>query len=282
MFFLFNLSQLHFSLINRNNLMVHNTSHLKHTILSAPSKQHGKSKILTIVIFLLLLLGILGLFKSCQSNKINTASIGTDAASALTDAGSDIASTITDATDTAIAKDASDTAATDADADADADADNKVNVFGDTINDFYILKLANGTELNIPEYGFEDNFANAIRKKPYDANKFYVFDRLFFDVNSSSLNEKSQQQIQNTALILKSYPEITILLRGHTDNQGSLELNQALSLKRAESVKASLINLNINADRISVVGKAASEPVLSNETAEGRLRNRRIDLSITN
>jgi len=70
---------------------------------------------------------------------------------------------------------------------------------------------------------------------------------------------------------------VQVEISGHTDSVGSEEYNQALSLRRAQAVKNWLVQKGIAANRMKTVGKGENEPVASNDTAEGRAKNRRIE-----
>ncbi|QRM90390.1 OmpA family protein [Lacinutrix sp. WUR7] len=161
------------------------------------------------------------------------------------------------------------------------DASGKVvNAFGDAIGAFFSFKLPNGTALSIPEGGFEDNFLSYIKEGRFRNGKHYAFDRLYFNTGSDSLNANSMNQIENVVAIMKGYPKVNILFRGHTDNTGSVEGNNKLSSSRALSVKNKLVEMGIAASRISTKGLGSVEPIGDNATPEGRAKNRRIDVSV--
>lgn len=77
-------------------------------------------------------------------------------------------------------------------------------------------------------------------------------------------------------------PELTdaylVLIVGHTDSSGDETYNQQISLKRAESVADYLVSTGIDADKLRVIGRGSKEPLVSNETREGRIQNRRVDI----
>ena len=79
---------------------------------------------------------------------------------------------------------------------------------------------------------------------------------------------------------LISNPDVQVEISGHTDSQGSDELNQDLSLRRAQAVKNWLVQKGIASNRIKTVGKGEKEPVADNTTAEGRAANRRIEFYV--
>jgi outer membrane protein OmpA-like peptidoglycan-associated protein len=70
------------------------------------------------------------------------------------------------------------------------------------------------------------------------------------------------------------------VVEGHTDSRGSVEQNQELSLKRAQSVQAYLVARHVPSERISSVGRGPNNPIADNETAEGRANNRRVEIVV--
>ncbi|WP_397362695.1 OmpA family protein [Olleya sp. R77988] len=201
-----------------------------------------------------------------------------DAAGNVVDAAGNIVKTTVDAAGNAV--DAAGNAISNV-AGGIVDASGKVvNAFGDAIGNFFSSKLPNGTELSIPEGGFEDNFLSYIKDGKFEAGKYYAFDRLYFNTGSDALDANSMNQIDNVAAIMKAYPKVNILFRGHTDNTGSVEGNNTLSASRALSVKNKLVEKGIDGSRISTKGMGSVEPIGDNATPEGRAKNRRIDVSI--
>jgi outer membrane protein OmpA-like peptidoglycan-associated protein len=103
---------------------------------------------------------------------------------------------------------------------------------------------------------------------------------LLFDVNKATLRDASKAELTKLAQILNKYPDTNILVEGHTDNTGSEEYNLELSRQRAQSVENYLASLNVNPTRFTIMGYGESQPVATNDTAEGRQQNRRVDLAI--
>ena len=102
-----------------------------------------------------------------------------------------------------------------------------------------------------------------------------------FDFDKSMVKPQYHNDLEKVANFLKAYPKTTGELEGHTDSIGTEEYNMKLSMRRAESVKKYLVqNFGIAADRLSTVGYGESRPVASNDTAEGRQRNRRVVANI--
>ena len=82
--------------------------------------------------------------------------------------------------------------------------------------------------------------------------------------------------------ILNAYPETQFVLEGHTDSKFTESFNQKLSEKRADSVFKFLTDNGIEASRLSVSGFGETSPAASNDTAEGRSQNRRVEIKLSN
>ncbi len=79
---------------------------------------------------------------------------------------------------------------------------------------------------------------------------------------------------------LKANEGVNVTVNGHTDNSGSDKINNPLSLKRAEASKAYLVSKGVDAARLTTEGFGSKEPVADNKTADGRKKNRRIEIKI--
>lgn len=104
---------------------------------------------------------------------------------------------------------------------------------------------------------------------------------ILFNTGKSDLSGESKQALTEFANSLKNNPETDVTIIGHTDNTGSREINERLSLERAESVEKFLQNNGISTERTTERGMAYDEPVADNSTAEGRRQNRRVEVYIT-
>jgi outer membrane protein OmpA-like peptidoglycan-associated protein len=102
-----------------------------------------------------------------------------------------------------------------------------------------------------------------------------------FRVGKADLNSQGISAAGEIATFMKNHPTSNVVLNGYTDSTGSLQLNQKLSLNRAKSVQAALIQDSIDAQRITIQGHGPSDPVASNGTAEGRSKNRRVVAALT-
>ena len=99
-----------------------------------------------------------------------------------------------------------------------------------------------------------------------------------FDSNQSQLKPGVQDALASITGVLEEYRNTQISIFGHTDDSGEEEYNQKLSERRAQSVARYLIDGGIAAQRIVIIGYGESRPSEANSTAEGRARNRRIEL----
>lgn len=101
---------------------------------------------------------------------------------------------------------------------------------------------------------------------------------VYFDTDKDSLKPESDAVLNQVLGLLKQYPQLHLVIAGHTDAQGSDEHNLDLSNRRAQSVVAWLVGHGIAADRLQAEGHGESQPVASNDTPEGRALNRRVEL----
>ena len=98
-----------------------------------------------------------------------------------------------------------------------------------------------------------------------------------FDTNKAIVKDEYRNEIKKVADFMKTYPNTTAVIEGHTDNVDTAEYNQKLSEARANSVRQYLIdNFGIKASRLTAVGYGETKPIASNKTEEGRQKNRRV------
>lgn len=102
----------------------------------------------------------------------------------------------------------------------------------------------------------------------------------FFDFDKSVLKPEGRQLLQQVAQQVSTIDLETIIAVGHTDSIGTEQYNQKLSERRAASVKAYLVSLGIDPNRIYTEGKGELQPIASNKTKEGRAQNRRVEIEI--
>lgn len=127
---------------------------------------------------------------------------------------------------------------------------------------------------------------NATVETVTDANNLQAIKVTFasgilFATNSSSLSQESKTALKEFAAKMQDLPDTDFTIQGHTDNTGSREVNERLSLERAKAVGNYLRSCNIASSRFTEIGLAYDVPVADNATAEGRKQNRRVEIYIT-
>lgn len=103
---------------------------------------------------------------------------------------------------------------------------------------------------------------------------------VYFDTEKYNINSKSQTTLNKLADIFKEYPQSNILVEGHTDNTGSDSYNLTLSKNRAQAVTGYLVDNGIDRGRFTTKWYGESQPKYDNSTADGRSKNRRVELAI--
>jgi outer membrane protein OmpA-like peptidoglycan-associated protein len=142
--------------------------------------------------------------------------------------------------------------------------------------------LPGGTDLRVPPTGTEARLLNFIESSaPASRETWFEFDRLNFETDSARLREDSQEQLRNTAAILKAYPQVRVKIGGYTDNSGDPGANRRLSEARAIAVMNTLKDNGIAEDRLEAEGYGDQHPIADNSTPEGRARNRRVAIRVT-
>jgi outer membrane protein OmpA-like peptidoglycan-associated protein len=151
------------------------------------------------------------------------------------------------------------------------------------VNRFILWRLPDNVSLNIPQNGVEARLLAFIQdpSKGVEPATWFDFDRLLFNTDSATLRPESQEQLGNIAEILKAYPNVHIKIGGYTDNSGDPQHNLNLSQDRANGVMADLISLGISPDRLEAQGYGEQFPVVDNSTEEGRAKNRRVSMRVT-
>jgi outer membrane protein OmpA-like peptidoglycan-associated protein len=148
---------------------------------------------------------------------------------------------------------------------------------------FVTRKLPGGLEINVPERGTESTLLAFIEDptRPVDETTWFDFDRLNFETGSAELQASSREQLLNVAAILKGHPNVELKIGGYTDNTGEPAANLRLSQARADNVRKELVSNGIEPDRLEAEGYGSAHPVADNSTKEGRAKNRRISLRVT-
>lgn len=120
--------------------------------------------------------------------------------------------------------------------------------------------------------------ATALEQALSRDNKVDVYS-IYFSFNSDIIRDESQPTLKDIAEVLKNHPDWKLQVNGHTDSIGGDQFNLDLSKRRAASVRDALVKqYKISADRLATAGFGKSQPKDTNETLEGRARNRRVEL----
>jgi len=131
------------------------------------------------------------------------------------------------------------------------------------------------TYRSTPEYVAE-HFGAALAARPARAQRF----TLYFLEGKDELTDESRATLEQLKAATKLRPAAEIMVVGHTDRVGSLQLNDELSLKRAQSVRAALVAEGLPEAAIEVAGRGEREPVVATEDEVAEARNRRVEVSI--
>lgn len=107
-----------------------------------------------------------------------------------------------------------------------------------------------------------------------------TINNLFFDLGKATLKPESEPELKRILQVMKENMALVIEISGHTDNTGSDEINNKLSLERANAVKENLLKGGIDQSRIRTKGYGKSKPKADNATEEGRQINRRVEIEI--
>jgi outer membrane protein OmpA-like peptidoglycan-associated protein len=118
-------------------------------------------------------------------------------------------------------------------------------------------------------------------KRDGDKIKLIMPGNITFDSNRYDLKTEFHQVLTSVSKVLFKYKDTKLVVSGHTDSSGKKQYNQMLSEKRADAVGAYLISQSIPANRVESHGYADDYPVASNDTADGKAQNRRVELDIT-
>lgn len=102
-----------------------------------------------------------------------------------------------------------------------------------------------------------------------------------FETSKSTLTAAARANLDKLIPVFQSYPDTDIVIYGYTDNTGSVAFNQTLSEQRAASVRTYLASKGLNANRFKTKGMGINDPIATNDTPEGRSKNRRVEFTIT-
>jgi len=123
--------------------------------------------------------------------------------------------------------------------------------------------------------------AEAVQLKPIVLDEVQILRNIFFGFDQYTLDTRSTTALNYLVTFLREHPTLCIAIEGHTDQIGEADYNQQLSVQRAQAIYHYLVAAGIAATRLSYQGHGARYPIATEDTSEGRQRNRRVTLRVT-
>ena len=140
--------------------------------------------------------------------------------------------------------------------------------------------LPNGVKIDATDGGFLAQLVAFLSSTEAAAGQGFSFDEVHFDTGSATLKPESTKQLQYVAVVLQAFPQAAIRVEGHTDNTGDATANKQLSGDRAAAVQKALNGLGVSDAQISSAGYGQEKPIASNDSEDGRAKNRRVDVVV--
>ncbi len=140
--------------------------------------------------------------------------------------------------------------------------------------------LFHSENIDITESMVHREIINDIQLKRIEVGKAIVLENIFFDLGQATLRPESYAELGILYQLMEDNPDLRVKISGHTCTVGGWELNKRLSEDRARAVVEFLIDRGIDRNRLEHAGHAYSQPIASNETEEGREKNRRTEFEI--
>jgi outer membrane protein OmpA-like peptidoglycan-associated protein len=143
------------------------------------------------------------------------------------------------------------------------------------------FRLSDGVTLKVPASSFLSEIYKYLSDAAAPKDRAFVFDGLDFDDATIRVRPETETAITSLGSLLRAFSSVNLRIEGHTDPSGDAAADQKRSLARADAVKDLLVKAGVPSNRITTIGFGSEKPVASNETTEGRAKNRRIELSLT-
>lgn len=124
----------------------------------------------------------------------------------------------------------------------------------------------------------QDRCPGTPRGAKVDAVGCWHIPRLNFAFDSAAIESQYEPELDQLADVLRNNPDVAVQIEGHTDSVGADEYNQSLSQRRADAVQSYLVDVGIDASRLSTKGLGEAQPAYPNDTADNRRANRRTEL----
>jgi outer membrane protein OmpA-like peptidoglycan-associated protein len=145
------------------------------------------------------------------------------------------------------------------------------------------LGEAHKTWVEIVQLGYEDAKLYTTRRetlKDLPLNKYFTIDNIEFESNKWQVTDESKDKLEILVLLLKEFKGVNLLINAHTDATGPERDNYILSEKRAKSIADYLAESGIDVSRMESRGYGEEQPKYTNETKEGRAKNRRVEFKL--
>jgi outer membrane protein OmpA-like peptidoglycan-associated protein len=145
-----------------------------------------------------------------------------------------------------------------------------------------IAGSAIGNYMDEQEQEFRDELADTGVEvyRDGDSLRLYMPGNITFASGKANIDNSFLPVLKDVALVVNKYQKTTLQVEGHTDNVGSDALNQRLSESRANSVKQYLAQVGVDSRRVTTLGMGEYRPLSNNDDADGRQKNRRVELKI--
>lgn len=137
------------------------------------------------------------------------------------------------------------------------------------------------TDSPTTEMTFRQADLGNIQRRFEDRGLVLTLDDLLFKTNSAELRANQAEKLTRLVSFLEKHRGFDVIIEGHTDTSGSKDHNMALSKARAFAVYEQLVSAGIAKKRLAVIALGDRHPIASNDTAEGRQQNRRVEIVIS-
>jgi len=153
-----------------------------------------------------------------------------------------------------------------------------------SVYDYFVKQGIESGRMEIKGYGFDkpiasnDTVEGRAKNRRVEVIIVRGNARIHFCSGEYSIKDEINKSLNETVELIKAYPEDKVLIEVHTDNIGSREMNIELSKKQAQIIYNYLVQKGIDASRIKAKGYGPDKPIASNDTDEGRAKNRRVEI----
>ncbi|MFT4938011.1 MAG: outer membrane protein OmpA-like peptidoglycan-associated protein [Paraglaciecola sp.] len=139
-----------------------------------------------------------------------------------------------------------------------------------------------GNYMDKQEQEFRDELADTGVEvyREGDSLRLYLPGNITFATGQANIEGNFYAVLDDVALVINKYDKTTLMVEGHTDNVGSDDANQHLSESRAKGVKNYLTQVGVDTRRVTTMGMGEYQPIDTNDSPAGRLKNRRVELKI--